>query len=74
MLLGGNSVEAGVGSNPAGGTYRDERSVILNGEDSNRSDLGIQGVEELAIAADGDVQVRCTGGIVSDNGAWQRRQ
>lgn len=58
-------VGARVWNNPASETHRDERAVVLNGENPHSSDFAIQCVEELAIAADGDVQVCGSAGIVA---------
>ena len=68
-LLSSNSVKSRVRGNSASRTHSVEGSVLLDGKDSHRTVSGVQAVEKLSIAADGNVQICGSAGIVSNHRA-----
>lgn len=56
-LEGSDAVEAGSGRQPAGLGEFFESAIGPDGEDANGADFSIEGEEELAVAADRDVEV-----------------
>ena len=68
------SVEAAERRDAAGKPKIKQRSVLLDGKDTGRPSDGVQGVNELAIGTDRDIEIGRSLGIRADHGCLQRAQ